>query len=154
VTASPTGNDDYVFYSEGGWSWAVPYVAGLYALACQVKPDITPAVFWAKALETGDTVNLPAKASALSAEEVDRRVAKKLDETVDRVKSMAKGRDLGQFMGEVYSQASGEKKDRLTEAEFRALVDPIVRQRETRESRPHKLGMIVNPARLMDALRQ
>lgn len=44
--ASPTGINDYTFYADGGMSWGVPYVAGLYALACQVYPDITPAEFW------------------------------------------------------------------------------------------------------------
>ncbi len=53
-TASPTGASDYVFYRTGGMSWTVPYVAGLYALACQVNPDITPEVFWEQALNTGD----------------------------------------------------------------------------------------------------
>lgn len=52
--ASPTGINDYVFYREGGMSWTVPYVAGLYALACQVKPDITPNVFWKLAFNTSD----------------------------------------------------------------------------------------------------
>lgn len=52
-TASPTGVNDYVFYREGGMSWSVPYVAGLYALACQVKPDITPEIFWEAAEATG-----------------------------------------------------------------------------------------------------
>jgi hypothetical protein len=58
TVASPAGKDDYVFYREGGWSWAIPYVGGLYALACQVKPDVTPELFWHKALETGDSVTL------------------------------------------------------------------------------------------------
>lgn len=58
TTASPTGNTDYVFYRTGGWSWSIPYIAGLYALACQVNPDITPDVFWTKALETGDTIKI------------------------------------------------------------------------------------------------
>lgn len=53
-TASPTGTSDYVFYRTGGMSWTAPYVAGLYALACQVNPDITPEVFWEEALNTGD----------------------------------------------------------------------------------------------------
>lgn len=57
-TASPTGADDYVFYREGGMSWSVPYVAGLYALACQVNPDITPEIFWTEALDTGDTISI------------------------------------------------------------------------------------------------
>jgi hypothetical protein len=54
--ASPGGEGDYVFYREGGWSWSIPYIAGLYALACQVRPDVTPELFWRKALETGDSV--------------------------------------------------------------------------------------------------
>jgi subtilisin family serine protease len=53
ATASPTGVGDYVFYGVGGESWAVPYLAGMYALACQVKPEITPAEFWSAALKTG-----------------------------------------------------------------------------------------------------
>ena len=31
-----------------------PFLAGIYALACQVKPEITPEIFWDKALETGE----------------------------------------------------------------------------------------------------
>ncbi|MTI82897.1 MAG: peptidase S8 [Firmicutes bacterium] len=57
-TASPTGEDDYVFYRKGGMSWAVPYVAALYALACQVNPDITPDIFWKEALNTSETVKV------------------------------------------------------------------------------------------------
>jgi hypothetical protein len=53
TTASPTGPSDYVVYSSGGWSWSVPWLAGLYALACQTHPDITPELFWKTALETG-----------------------------------------------------------------------------------------------------
>ena len=58
TTASPTGPADYVFYREGGWSWAIPYIAGAYALACQVRPDITPERFWKLALETGDAATV------------------------------------------------------------------------------------------------
>lgn len=53
--AAPTGARDYVFYRDGGWSWSIPFIAGLYVLACQVKPDITPDLFWETALETGDS---------------------------------------------------------------------------------------------------
>lgn len=53
TTASPTGTSDYVFYRQGGWSMVMPYLAGMYALACQAKPDITPQVFWDAALKTG-----------------------------------------------------------------------------------------------------
>lgn len=58
TTASPTGTSDYVFYREGGWSWSIPYIAGVYALAAQVKPAITPNEFWQLALQTGQTIEL------------------------------------------------------------------------------------------------
>lgn len=57
-TASPTGQDDYVFYTSGGVSWSIPYIAGLYALCCQIEPSITPEVFWEKALYTGSTIDI------------------------------------------------------------------------------------------------
>lgn len=41
TTASPAGEAEYAFFAGGGMSWAAPYVAGLYALACQVKPEVT-----------------------------------------------------------------------------------------------------------------
>jgi hypothetical protein len=56
ATASPTGKNEYAFYGEGGWSWAIPYIAGAYALAAQVDPKITPERFWALAMKTGRTV--------------------------------------------------------------------------------------------------
>lgn len=56
LTASPTGPSDYVFYREGGWSWTIPYIAGMYALAAQVDPSITPGRFWTAALKTGRTI--------------------------------------------------------------------------------------------------
>lgn len=52
--ASPTGLDDYSFGREGGWSSVEPYLAGLYAMACQVKPDITAEIFLSQAMKTGD----------------------------------------------------------------------------------------------------
>lgn len=50
--AAPTGVDDYAIYQTGGLSWSVPYIAGIYALACQVKPDIDYKEFWKIALDT------------------------------------------------------------------------------------------------------
>jgi hypothetical protein len=58
TTASPTGVNDYVFYRHGGWSWSIPYLAGMYALTAQVKPDITPEEFWETALNTGETIQI------------------------------------------------------------------------------------------------
>lgn len=52
--AIPTAPDDYRFVRTGGWSLMEPYLAGLYALACQVYPDITPERFWEEALKTGE----------------------------------------------------------------------------------------------------
>ena len=41
-----------------GSSWAIPYLAGVYALAAQVNPVLTPERFWSAALSTGRTVML------------------------------------------------------------------------------------------------
>lgn len=64
--ASPTGVDDYFFCSSGGWSWAVPWLAGLYALACQVDPDITPDRFWHEAIQTGRNTTITKDSVAFS----------------------------------------------------------------------------------------
>lgn len=56
TVASPTGNEDYAFLRVGGLSWTIPYVAGMYALAAQIKTDITPEEFWETALSTGRTI--------------------------------------------------------------------------------------------------
>jgi hypothetical protein len=58
AVASPTGEDEYVFYRQGGWSWAIPYIAGMYALAAQVDPAITPEGFWSLAIETGRIIQV------------------------------------------------------------------------------------------------
>jgi hypothetical protein len=58
TTASPTGIDEYVFYSQGGWSWAMPYLAGVYALAVQADPSITPEQFWDIAMQTGRHITI------------------------------------------------------------------------------------------------
>ncbi|MDH7502502.1 MAG: hypothetical protein QHJ82_07300, partial [Verrucomicrobiota bacterium] len=57
-TASPTGVNHYVHYHSGGWGWSVPWIAGLYALACQIDPAIMPERFWAEALQTGKTIRI------------------------------------------------------------------------------------------------
>ncbi len=66
TTASPTGIHDYVFYSQGGWSWSIPYLAGMYALAWQVDPGITPQQFWSTALQTGRTIQVEHNAKQYS----------------------------------------------------------------------------------------
>lgn len=69
--ASRTGNQEYVFNRSGGVSWATPYVAGLYALSCQVNPEVTPEIFWEKALETTSTVPIDFNGQTGSAKVVD-----------------------------------------------------------------------------------
>ena len=54
VVASQSGPADYVHFANGGLSWAVPYVAGLYALGVQVYPQLTKKIFMKTALETSD----------------------------------------------------------------------------------------------------
>lgn len=58
TTASPAGNQEYVFYRSGGWSWSIPYIAAVYALAAQVDPAITPERFWAAAMKSGRVISL------------------------------------------------------------------------------------------------
>ena len=53
TTAGYTGETDYVFYRQGGYSWAAPWLAGMYALCVQVYPEITPELFIELAFETG-----------------------------------------------------------------------------------------------------
>ena len=58
TTASPSGEDAYAHFAEGGMSWAVPWVAGLYALACQTKPEVTFEEFLTAAQATARPVSL------------------------------------------------------------------------------------------------
>ncbi|HYF91784.1 MAG TPA: S8/S53 family peptidase [Symbiobacteriaceae bacterium] len=53
TAAGPCSQSEYAFYRQGGWSWAVPYLEGVYAMGLQVKPDLTPEEFYRVALETG-----------------------------------------------------------------------------------------------------
>jgi len=58
TTAAETGLDQYRFYRTGGLSWSVPWMAGMYALVCQVDPAVTPEQFLKTAHETGDTITV------------------------------------------------------------------------------------------------
>lgn len=40
--------------NDGGMSWSTPWLAGMYVLAKQADPSITPETFWKYALETSD----------------------------------------------------------------------------------------------------
>lgn len=43
----------------------MPWLTGLYALACQVHPDVTPEEFWQEALRTGRTIQLNHKGETM-----------------------------------------------------------------------------------------
>jgi hypothetical protein len=153
-TASPTGPDDYVFYREGGWSWCVPYIAGLYALACQVKPDITPEIFWAKAIETGEAVEIPPSHPLPSEDEIKTRIQKALDDRLTMIKERTKGKDMEKAMAAVYSQTTSNKVETMSEADFRTWTANQVRETIMNESKPRLLKTIVNPVRLIERLSQ
>jgi hypothetical protein len=51
-----TDPDGYIFDRRGGRSWVMPYLAGVYALAVQVEPELTGEQFWTLALEYGQTL--------------------------------------------------------------------------------------------------
>lgn len=55
--ANFTSTTGYRYEAKGGKSWATPYLAGVYALARQVNPNITPEQFFKAALETSDECN-------------------------------------------------------------------------------------------------
>ncbi len=57
-TASPTGKKDFAFYSVNDWNLQLPYAAGLYAMACQLKPSVTPEEFVERAVKNSDTMEI------------------------------------------------------------------------------------------------
>lgn len=54
--ASEKGPSVYTYYCHCGLSWSTPYISAVYALACQVKPDITYDEFFKTAMDTSDHV--------------------------------------------------------------------------------------------------
>ena len=71
TVAHPGGPKEYGFYRMGGWSSVLPYIAGLYALACQIKPDVTPEIFWRAALATGDPIAVESDRKTYSGKRVN-----------------------------------------------------------------------------------
>ncbi len=69
--AGPTGPEDYAFYRSGGFSWCAPYIAGLYALGCQVDPDLDPQTFYDAAMATGHPLDVTALEPGAAAVVVD-----------------------------------------------------------------------------------
>lgn len=75
TAAAPTGTGQYAYYAMNDRTLCVPYIGGLYALACQVNPSITPETFWEKALETGDYIALERNGISYSFKKIVNPVA-------------------------------------------------------------------------------
>ena len=56
ITACETGESDYAYYADGGFSWGVPYLAGVAALAKQAKPDLKMKDFISLAIKNADSI--------------------------------------------------------------------------------------------------
>jgi hypothetical protein len=151
TTAAPTGDGDYIFYRHGGWSWVTPYLAGLYALACQVKPDITPDLFWKTALETGSPID-PASQPSVSRETMEKQAAVQVDRVLANAKTPEGMKTAKEQLANAYQQIMGKpapevSDDKLREWAIGWVTDYMVKTRSsTGESR------IVNPAKLMETL--
>ena len=65
TVASPTGNNDYAYYTDGGISWATPYLAGVYALAKSIDKTLTPDKFFEYAISTGQMKELKGQECAI-----------------------------------------------------------------------------------------
>lgn len=154
ATASPTGVTDYAFYRTGGMSWAVPYVAGLYALACQVHPEVTPQQFWAKALETGDVVEVMDQQIPDPDGTAAKRVAEQVEGAVASFKARAEGEELERDLARFYSNFTGQTREKMSEADFRTWAIETFTIMSRGDGKQHRLGMIANPARLLESLRQ
>ena len=174
TTASPTGASDYVFYRQGGWSWVAPYLAGLYALACQVRPDVTPELFWEKALETGATLDLskappipqaprPARPTAPTTRpEARARMANRFDAIIGELRKSESAEEVRQKLLAKHQEVTGKPAPEVNDAKLRDLMIELMTDEEMQRSASPappaptepKMAKIVNPRRLMEALRK
>ncbi|MHB8094338.1 MAG: S8 family serine peptidase [Candidatus Aminicenantales bacterium] len=152
--ASPTGTGDYAFYRSGGWSCSIPYIAGLYALACQVKPEITPEAFWTAALQTGDSIVFPGRRAVPAEDELAREIAKNLDWQIMNLKKQTL-LPFEDYLAANYNRITGKNVATMSEADFRAwaTAGPL-REQALADTKPRTLEKIVNPVKLIEALRQ
>lgn len=136
ATASPTGENEYAFYSEGGWSWAIPYIAGAYALAAQVEPKITPERFWALAMKTGRTIRVSYEGRPFDLgpilDPVQLIEALRRGDLSDRA---AVDAELGKYSG----LSSGGSAERMSQ-DFAARIARLDLDRATREDVIEQLG--------------
>ncbi len=55
TTSAVMDGSEYIYWSTGGLSWAMPYVLGLYAIAGEIDPDITKEELYNTLCETAET---------------------------------------------------------------------------------------------------
>lgn len=157
TTAGPAGPEDYAFYRTGGASWTAPWIAGLYALACQAAPTVTPEIFWEEALETGDSLEFPPRPMRLTPKEIDERVAKIVNDQMAKFGAkFGIGPEREKAMAAIYNQTTGKRIDRISEDDFRAWGAEVTRDYLVRTlqptDKPIVLKKVVNPSRLIEAL--
>jgi len=150
TTAAPTGDSDYAFHRQGGWSWVAPYLAGLYALACQVKPDITPELFWEKALETGTTPDYDALPS-VSRDSLRKQMTVRFDTSVGEVKKREGAENVKRQLEIKYQMLAGKPAPEVSDAELRDLLIELMTDDAMQRSTGRK-AKIVNPVKLIQAL--
>jgi hypothetical protein len=152
TTAAPTGGRDYAFYRHGGWSWVTPYIAGLYALACQVKPDITPEVFWKTALETGTAPDYRA-VPRVSRQSLKQKTAVQYDRAVAEARKRHGPKGVRRLLAATYREATGKPLPNVGEAELRERMIEVVTDRDTKRYSGREAA-VVNPAGLIAALQE
>ena len=88
TVASPVSENSYTHYGNKttGMSWATPWLAGMFVLARQVDPTVTPEHFWEVALKTG-VLNKEVGGSIIQ--------PVKLIETLEKERTQALGKQKG-----------------------------------------------------------
>jgi hypothetical protein len=148
VTASPTGPEDYAFYRYGGHSWVPPYLAGLYALACQVEPNLTPERFWAAALETGTPLSV---ASTISPEKLRQEATQRVDQALQQYAATHSPEEVRALKAQAYAQVTGKPLPEMTDGEYREWAIDAQASSTTAMARPTS-GKTVDPVKLIRSL--
>lgn len=157
--AGPTGPGDYAFNRAGGSSWTAPWLAGLYALACQVDPGLTPEVFWKAALDTGAALEFPPSRDRPSEKTIEAQAAKMAAERLAMFDAkFPPGPERDKAMADTYSHYAGKKVEKVSEADFKAWAAAMSRDWVVKSlspsDKPVVLEKIVDPAKLLAALKK
>ena len=87
--------------------------------------------------------------------ELARQIDGILDERIAFMKQRSPDVPLEKIMAEAYSRLSGKKVEKISESDFRAwaAAGPI-REMVVGDTKPKALKTIINPAKLIEALRK